>query len=120
MYVEELRIICLKLPDVTDSFPFDDTTLVFKVGNKMFALLNLKGQLSINLKCDPEIAIDLRERYAFVLPGYHMNKKLWNTIIVDQFTPDNLVIQWVNDSYRLIVESLPKKIRDEIPKKPEN
>ncbi|MCF8347968.1 MAG: MmcQ/YjbR family DNA-binding protein [Bacteroidales bacterium] len=116
MNVEELRFLCLQLPGTTESFPFDDTTLVFKVGNKMFALMNLDGPLSINLKCDPEKAIDLRERYTFVLPGYHMNKKLWNTVMVDQFTPDNLLIEWIKESYALVVDSLPKKIRDLIPK----
>ncbi len=114
MNVENLRIVCLKFPGVTESFPFDETTLVFKVMGKMFALMNLDGPLSINLKCDPDEAIDLRERYSFVLPGYHMNKQLWNTIMVDEMTPDDLIIQWVKDSYELIVAKLTKKLRAEL------
>lgn len=114
MNVENLRMICLKLPGVTEGFPFDETTLVFKVMGKMFALMNLDGPLRINLKCDPDEAIDLRERYSFVLPGYHMNKQLWNTVVVDEFTPDDLLIKWVKDSYQLIVAKLPKKVKAEL------
>ncbi len=111
MDVENLRLICVNLPGVTESFPFNDTTLVFKVMNKMFALVNLDGPLSINLKCDPHEAIDLRERFSFVTPGYHMNKRLWNTVMVDAMTPDNLLIDWIKTSYQLVVETLPKKDR---------
>jgi predicted DNA-binding protein (MmcQ/YjbR family) len=76
MNIEQIRDYCLKLGPVTESFPFDDTTLVFKVHNKMFALITLKGPIRINLKCDPEYAITLREEYDFVIPGYHMNKNI--------------------------------------------
>ncbi len=79
MNAEEIREFCLSMAETTESFPFDDTTLVFKVAGKIFALLNLEGELSINLKCDPELALNLREHYDAVLPGYHMNKKYWNT-----------------------------------------
>lgn len=80
MNIEELREYCISKKDVTESFPFDETTLVFKVRGKMFALTDLEGELSINLKCDPDLAIELREKYPAVQPGYHMNKKHWNTI----------------------------------------
>ncbi len=112
MNVEKLRLYCLNLPGVTESFPFDETTLVFKVKGKMFALMNLEGQLSMNLKCDPEEAIDLRERYSYVLPGYHMNKALWNTVMIDEMTPEQLLIKWIDDSYALVIEKLPKKDRE--------
>lgn len=114
MNIENVRLYCLDKKGVTEGFPFDDTTLVFKVMNKMFALLNLKNDHSINLKCDPESAIILRGRYASVLPGYHMNKEHWNTVMLDETIPDRLIKQWIDDSYELIVEKLPQKLKDEI------
>ena len=84
--------------------------------NKMFALLSLDGDLSINLKCRPEKAIELRESYDFVKPGYHMNKKHWNTVEFYR-SPDSLVKQWIDDSYQLVVKSLPKKIQAELESK---
>ena len=114
MNVETLRNYCLSKKGTTESFPFDETTLVFKVMNKMFALTNLNGNLSMNLKCDPEIAIDLREKYAYVVPGYHMNKQHWNTVYIDDMVPDQLIKKWVDDSYNLIVNSLPKKLKLEL------
>jgi len=104
MDIEKVRLYCLEKPEVTEGFPFDDTTLVFKVKNKMFALLNLEGKLSINLKCDPEKAIELREHYPYVLPGYHMNKKHWNTVLLDQITDDALIRSWIDDSYALVAK----------------
>ncbi len=80
----------------------------------MFALLNLDGNLSINLKCDPEKALELREHYPAVLPGYHMNKRLWNTIFLDGTLDNDLVKSWIDDSYDLVVEKLPKKERERI------
>lgn len=109
MNIEDIREYCLKKNSVTESFPFDETTLVFKVKNKMFALTDIESPLSINLKCDPEKAIELRERYPVVKPGYHMNKKLWNTIDIDGSIDDSLIKKWIDDSYKLIVEKLPKK-----------
>ncbi|MGB0976073.1 MAG: MmcQ/YjbR family DNA-binding protein [Prolixibacteraceae bacterium] len=111
MNIEQIRDYCLKLGPVTESFPFDDTTLVFKVHNKMFALIILKGPIRINLKCDPEYAITLREEYDFVIPGYHMNKKHWNTLCDIETIPSNLIEQWIKDSYQLVWNSLPKKTR---------
>ncbi len=109
MNIEDLREYCLRKNSVTESFPFDETTLVFKVKNKMFALTNTNGPLTINLKCDPEKAIELRERHTAVKLGYHMNKKLWNTVDIDGSIDTNLIKEWIDDSYKLIVEKLPKK-----------
>lgn len=117
MNIEEFRNYCLEKKAVTESFPFDETTLVFKVMNKMFALTDVEDDFSINLKCDPGKAIRLREQYPdLVLPGYHMNKKLWNTVVVDGKIPDNLLYQWIDESYDLIVASLPKAKRLELEK----
>jgi len=107
MNIEQLRDYCLCLPGVSEHFPFDETTLVFKVNGKMFALTDLEGPLSVNLKCDPEAAAALRERYPAVLPGYHMNKLHWNTILIDGTISDHLITEWIDHSYQLIVN--PKK-----------
>lgn len=101
----------MDLPGVEESFPFDEVVLVFKVGGKMFALADVDYFESINLKCDPEKAIELREQFPAVQPGYHMNKSHWNTIVMDGSVPDALVREWILDSYDLIVASLPKKKR---------
>jgi predicted DNA-binding protein (MmcQ/YjbR family) len=108
MNIEILREYCLSKKGATECFPFDEVTLVFKVCDKMFALTNLDGDLTINLKCDPEKAIELREKYDFVIPGYHMNKKLWNTIIIDHRVSDILLCQWIDHSYNEVIKKLPK------------
>ncbi len=105
---------CLSKKQVTEGFPFDNDTLVFKVKNKMFALMNLEGELRINLKCDPAEALLLRERYRSVLPGYHMSKRLWNTVVVDDSITDELLKRWIDDSYNLIVQKLPVKDRKQL------
>jgi predicted DNA-binding protein (MmcQ/YjbR family) len=102
MDIETLREYCISKKNATESFPFGDDTLVFKKGGKIFALVNLDGDLSINLKCDPELAIDLRERYSSVTPGYHMNKKHWNTVLLDGSVPDKDVLSWIDHSYNII------------------
>ena len=112
MNIEELREYCLQKRLVTEGFPFDETTLVFKVAGKMFALTNLEGEFTINLKCNPERAIDLRERYLCVSPGYHMSKKHWNTIEMDDSVSDGILKEWIDHSYNLVVSSLPKKIKE--------
>jgi len=112
MNIEDIRNYCLSKKGVTENFPFDEVTLVFKVMNKMFLLTNLDGELSINIKCNPEFAIELREKYPAVKPGYHMNKKHWNTVEMDNSIPDKLIKEWIDDSYKLIVESLPKKSKE--------
>ncbi len=109
MNIEEIRVYCLSRKQTTEGFPFGDDTLVFKVKGKMFVLLNLEGELRLNLKCDPEEAIRLREKYDAVIPGYHMNKKLWNTVIVDGGITDQLLKKWIDRSYKLVVSKLPKK-----------
>jgi predicted DNA-binding protein (MmcQ/YjbR family) len=102
MDVVTLREYCLSKKGSTESFPFGEDTLVFKVHEKIFALVNLDGDLSINLKCDPTLAIELRERYSSVTSGYHMNKKHWNTINLDGTVPDKEVFYWIDHSYDLI------------------
>ena len=114
MNIEEIREYCLKKKAVKESFPFDETTLVFKVKGKMFALTSLEKDPSINLKCDPEKAIELRERFPAVAPGYHMNKRFWNTIQIDGSIADKLIKEWIDDSYLLVIEKLPKKDRAEL------
>ena len=102
MNIEILREYCISKKNVTESLPFGDDTLVFKTEGRIFALVNLEGDLSINLKCDPVLAIELRERYSSVIPGYHMNKKHWNTIYVDGTVPDKEIFSWVDHSYGLV------------------
>lgn len=110
--IEQIRSYCLSKNKVSESFPFDDTTLVFKVHNKMFALLSLaKDPLQMNLKCDPEKAIELREEFHQVIPGYHSNKKHWNTIILEDIDP-NLIFSWIDHSYQLVWNNLPKKLKE--------
>lgn len=102
MNIESLRDYCIAKPGATESFPFGDDTLVFKVRGKIFALANLDGDLTVNLKCDPDLAIGLRERYSSVIPGYHMNKKYWNTVCLDGTIPDKEVFSWIDHSYELV------------------
>ncbi|HVN59193.1 MAG TPA: MmcQ/YjbR family DNA-binding protein [Bacteroidales bacterium] len=102
MNIEEIREYCLSIPDVTEGFPFGEETLVFKVNGKIFVLANLDGDLSLNLKCDPSFALELRERYASVIPGYHMNKKHWNTVQIDGTIPDREILSWIDHSYKLV------------------
>ena len=107
----ELRDYCLSMTAAVEDFPFGTDVAVFKVKGKMFALTDIEMFESINLKCDPEEAIELRERYAAVQPGYHMNKAHWNTIIMDNSISDKLIEKWVNDSYELVRSKLPKSQR---------
>jgi len=108
MDIEQFRNICLSLPDVTEDQPFGPNTLVYKVKGKMFALTGIEMFESINLKCDPEEAVELRERYAAVQPGYHMNKQHWNTVLMDNSIPDKLIKEWIVNSYNLVCKKLPK------------
>lgn len=102
MNIELLREFCLSKNNATESFPFGDDTLVFKAGGKIFALVNLDGDLSINLKCEPSLALELRERYTSVTPGYHMNKTHWNTIYLDGSVPDKEIFSWIDHSYERV------------------
>ena len=113
MNVEEVRQFCVGMGGVTEGFPFDEVTLVIKVGGKIFLLMNLEKDPSVNLKCDPEGAIDLRERYEEIIPGYHMNKKHWNTIRLEGNLPDNLVKELITHSYDLVYDSLPRKVKED-------
>jgi len=114
MNIEELRAYCLSKPETSESFPFDESTLVFKVAGKMFALTDLEGDFTVNLKCDPDLAIELREKFDAVIPGYHMSKKHWNTLIIDGRISNKLIYEWIDHSYNLVVESLPKSRKNEI------
>jgi len=109
--LDHIRDHCLKKKFVTEEFPFDEETLVFKVMGKMFLLTNINPPLSINIKCEPEAAVEMRERYPAVTPGYHMNKKHWNTVEIDGTVSPKLVFQWIDDSYNLVFQSLPKSKR---------
>ena len=115
MNVEEMREYGLSLKGTTESFPFDDTSLVLKVQGKIFALIPLStAETSISLKCDPELAISLREEYEAVVPAYHFNKKHWNTVFIDNRITKKLICEWINHSYNLVVAGLPLKLREEL------
>lgn len=114
MNIEELRDYCLKKKGTSEGMPFGDDTLVFKVMGKMFALSNLEGDLRVNLKCDPERAIELREQYPAVIPGYHMNKQQWNTVVMDGSIPKKLIAEWIDHSYDLVVAKLTKAKQKEL------
>ncbi|MBS1663343.1 MAG: MmcQ/YjbR family DNA-binding protein [Bacteroidetes bacterium] len=110
MDIETIREYCLGKKEVEEGFPFGESTLVFKVKGKMFLLASLDSDIpQFNVKCDPEKAIEWREQYASVIPGYHMNKRLWNTVIVDGSIPTKIIKEMIDDSYLLVVKSLPKK-----------
>jgi len=112
--LEELRDYCLQKPGATEGLPFGEDTLVFKVGEKIFLLTGIKDGNRFNAKCDPELAVELRERYSEVIPGYHMNKKLWNTIYMDGSLTRKQLHEMIDHSYDLILSSLPKKVQEEI------
>jgi predicted DNA-binding protein (MmcQ/YjbR family) len=111
MDIVECREYCLSLPGTTEGFPFGEDTLVFKVRGKMYCLMDVPSFEYINVKCDPEKAIELREEYPFVKPGYHMSKKHWNSIQLGHPVPGDLIKEWIKDSYDLVVANLPKKDR---------
>ncbi|MDD2387142.1 MAG: MmcQ/YjbR family DNA-binding protein [Bacteroidales bacterium] len=111
MNIEEIRIYCLKKAAVTECFPFDELSLVFKVANKMFALSALEKPSNIVLKCDPERALQLRETYSEIEGAYHMNKTMWNQIALQGNVPDKLIIELIDHSYDLVVSKLSKKDR---------
>ena len=114
MNIEDFRLYCLSKAAVTETFPFDQFTLVFKVGGKMFALTDVRHFEGVNLKCDPVKAIELRETYEWVKPGWHMNKTHWNTVEITWDMDDKLFLSWVDHSYDLVLASLPKKLRESI------
>ncbi|WP_276374375.1 MmcQ/YjbR family DNA-binding protein [Chryseolinea sp. H1M3-3] len=108
MDIESCRTYCLSHKGVTEEFPFGKEVLVYKVMGKMFALTDIERFESINLKVDPEIGVELREKYPAVQPGYHMNKKHWITVIMDGSIPDKLLRQWIDHSYDLVAAGLTK------------
>lgn len=114
MNIEEYRDYCLSLPGVTEEFPFDSKTLVFKVMGKMFALTDVETFNSVNLKADPEYSIELRELYSGIKPGFHMNKKHWNTVETDGSVDDELIYKLIDDSYTLVEKGLSKKLKDQL------
>jgi predicted DNA-binding protein (MmcQ/YjbR family) len=114
MYLDDFRTYCLAKYGVTEELPFDENTLVFKVMGKIFAITDIASFDSVSLKCNPEEAVSLRERYIAVQPGFHMNKKHWNTIEVHSDMPREEIFYWVDVSYQLVVAGLPKALRAEV------
>ena len=110
MNIETLRDYCLSKPGAEETLPFGPDTLVFKVNNKIFLLVGLdSADLRFNVKCDPDKAIELRDEYACVLPGFHMNKKHWNTVVVDGSVSNALLKEWIDHSYSLVAPKPKKK-----------
>lgn len=114
MDIEFLRDYCIAKPGVTEGLPFGEDTLVFKVGEKIFLLIGLSEANRFNVKCDPERAVELRERYDEVRPGYHMNKTHWNTVYMDGNLSQKQLCEMIDLSYHLILKSLPKKVQEAI------
>jgi predicted DNA-binding protein (MmcQ/YjbR family) len=111
----ELRDCCLGHAGAAEEFPFGEITSVFKVAGKVFALSALDREpLAVSVKCEPELAEQLRNTYAAVRPGYHLNKRHWNTVTVDGSLPDQLVRDMIEDSYDLVVSALPRRVREEL------
>lgn len=114
MHIEAYRDYCLAKKGVTEGFPFDQKTLVFKVMGKMFALTDVDDFKSVNPKCDPERALELRADYAGIIAGYHMSKKHWNTVANNSDVSDDLFYELIDHSYDLVVKSLTKKLQSEL------
>lgn len=114
MDIESLHEYCIGKKGVTESFPFDDQTLVYKVGGKIFLLIGLNNPVSFNAKCDPERAVTLREQFDEIKPGYHMNKVHWNTVNIRGHLSLNLIKELIDHSYDLVFKCLPVKVRNEI------
>ena len=115
MNIEEIRNYCLEKKGATEDFPFDDVSLVIKVGGKMFVLIPLDAvEKRIALKCDPEYAVELREKYESVRPAWHFNKKHWNDILLDGSVTEAEVKAWIDHSYEMVLKGMSKKIREEI------
>jgi predicted DNA-binding protein (MmcQ/YjbR family) len=117
MNIESFREYCLKKPAATEDTPFGPEDIVFKVEGKMFAIAVLdEVPPRVNLKCDPDLALELRDRYEQVIPGYHMNKKHWNTVELDGVIPQGEIKKMIDHSYDLVVQSLPKARREKLPR----
>ena len=113
MNIEDVRDYCLSLPLVTEDFPFDETTLVFRIGGKIFAMMDLENTEWFVLKCFPEYALELRERYPEIAPAWHMNKKHWNQLNLFGSLPDKLVQSLIRHSYNEVVKKMPRKLKAE-------
>ncbi len=115
MDIETLRLYCIAKQGTTEEFPFDNDTLVFKVMGKMFALISIERPLTVNLKCDPEYALELREQYPEeIFPGYHMNKKHWNTVSLTTGLRESFLKELIDHSYERVVAGLPQKVRQQL------
>ena len=115
MKAAELRVWCLEQNGAIEDFPFTAEHSVFKVAGKMFAISALAREpLEVSVKCEPELAIELRSSYPAIRPGYHLNKRHWNTVTVDGSLSDQLVRDLIEDSYDLVVSALPKRLREEL------
>ncbi len=114
MDIEKYRAFCLSLKEATEDMPFDEKTLVFSIKGKMFSSTNIETFELINVKCEPEKAVLLREQFDAVIPGYYMNKKHWNSIKMDHSVSDQQIQEWIENSYRLVVSKLPKKVQKEL------
>lgn len=113
MHIEEFRDFCLSKKLVTEEFPFNESALVYKVAGKMFALTDVDLFESVNLKCDPAWALELREKYSAIKPGFHMNKKHWNTVTIDGTLADSFIKELIDHSYKQVISNLPKKLKAE-------
>ncbi|RYF69812.1 MAG: MmcQ/YjbR family DNA-binding protein [Cytophagaceae bacterium] len=117
MTVDELRDYCLSKPATTESFPFNETTLVFKVSGKVFAMSDIDGRpMSVNVKCEPERAVELRELHTAIQPAFHMNKRHWNTVTSDGSLRDSFIRELIDHSYERVVAGLPKAVREALTK----
>ncbi|MFD2037722.1 MmcQ/YjbR family DNA-binding protein [Belliella marina] len=116
MNISFFREYCLSKSGASEDTPFDANTLCFKVGGKIFAIIDIELFESVNLKCDPEYAVELREKHDSIVPGYHMNKKHWNTVIFNAGLSDKFILELVDHSYELVYNSLPKKIKEDLQK----
>jgi predicted DNA-binding protein (MmcQ/YjbR family) len=114
MHIEAIREYCLLKPFTSESMPFGDDTLVFKAAGKMFLLANLDGPLRISIKAKPEDVIERLEKYTEVIPAYHMNKQHWIAVEMENITDSSLIKNWIDNSYDLILRSLPKRKRQEL------
>lgn len=114
MNIEDVQAYCVSLPHATEDMPFGDEWVTFRVGGKVFCLAYIVGEPFVNLKCDPDEALDIREAFSAVTPAYHMNKRLWNTVKLDGTVSDSMIRAWIKKSYTLVAKGLTRKKREEL------